>query len=141
VGAAMVAGAAMVVGAAMGAAASMVAVMAGLLASEVAVASVVAVASEGAVASVVVVAAAAGSVMTSGSGSVAGAGGSVLAAHPGEHAAYAKSHDLAAGLTNDSAKLQSASRWLRVQGATSPMRGQPLQPASTWPARASGRAR
>jgi hypothetical protein len=135
VGAAMVAGAAMVVGAAMGAAASMVAVMAGLLAS------VVAVASEVAVASVVVVAAAAGSVMTSGSGSVAGAGGSALAAHPGEHAAYAKSHDLAAGLTNDSAKLQSASRWLRVQGATSPMRGQPLKPASTWPARASGRAR
>ena len=36
------------------------------------------------------------------------------AADPGERAACAKSHDLTAGLTKDSAKLRSASRWLRV---------------------------
>jgi len=75
-----------------GAAASVGAVVAGLLAAEGAVASVVA--------------AAAGS--ASGSGSVAA--GSVVgrvarvarvAAHPGERAACAKSHDLTAGLTED----------------------------------------
>ena len=71
------------------------------------VAAVGAVAAEGA--------AAAGSVA---SGSVAA--GSLAArvaraaAYPGERAACAKSHDLTAGLTKDSAKLRSASRWLRV---------------------------
>ena len=53
---------------------------------------------------------ASGSMTTSGSV----AGGTVAAAHPGERAACAKSHDLTAGLTKDSAKLRSASRWLRV---------------------------
>jgi hypothetical protein len=37
-------------------------------------------------------------------------GRSVPAAHPGERAACAKSHDLTAGLTKDSAKLRSPSR-------------------------------
>ena len=95
-----------------------VAVVARLLASEVAVASAVA------VASVVAVAAAAGSASGSMTTSVAGGGGTVTwgtvtwgtvaAAHPGERAACAKSHDLTAGLTRHSAKLRSASRWLRV---------------------------
>jgi hypothetical protein len=120
VGAAMVAvdaagaaGAAMV---AAGSAASMVAVGLGLLPAEVAVASAVA------VASVVAVAAAAGSASASGSMTTSGpvAGGTVAAAHPGERAACAKSHDLTAGHTKHSAKLRSASRWLRVEG---PLRG------------------
>jgi hypothetical protein len=51
-----------------------------------------------------------GSMTTSGSV----AGGTVAAAHPGERAAGAKSHYLTADLTKDSAKLRSASRWLRV---------------------------
>jgi len=72
----------------------------------VAVASVVAVAADAAAAGL-----ASGSMTTSGSV----AGGTVAAAHPGERAACAKSHDLAAGLTKDSAKLRSASRWLRDQ--------------------------
>jgi hypothetical protein len=38
----------------------------------------------------------------------------VAAAHPGERAACAKSHDLMAGLTKDFAKLRSAYRWLPV---------------------------
>jgi hypothetical protein len=37
-----------------------------------------------------------------------------VAAHPGERAACAKSHNLATGLTRDSAKLRSVSRWLRA---------------------------
>jgi hypothetical protein len=56
--------------------------------------------------------------VASGSGSVAAGSGSVAAgvgvADPGARAACAKSHDLTAGLTKDSAKLRSASRWLRV---------------------------
>jgi hypothetical protein len=53
--------------------------------------------------------------VASGSGSVAAGSGSVArAADPGARAAGAKSHDLTAGLTKDSAKLRSASRWLRV---------------------------
>jgi hypothetical protein len=80
-----------------------------------------------AVASVVAVAAAAGSASGSMTTSVAGgtvtwgtvtwgtvAWGTVAAAHPGERAAGAKSHDLTAGLAKQSAKLRSASRWLRV---------------------------
>jgi hypothetical protein len=89
--------AAVVVGAAMlvaGAAASVVAAVADLLAAEVAVASVVALA--------FVVAGAAAA--ASGSGWAAG-GSVVLAAHPGERAAGAKSNDVTAGLTKDSAKL------------------------------------
>jgi len=66
------------------------------------------------VVAVAAVAAAAG--LASGSMTTSGsvAGGTVAAAHPGERAACAKSHDLTAGLTKDSAKLRSASRWLRV---------------------------
>jgi hypothetical protein len=94
-----------------GVAASVVAVVAGLLDAEVAVASVVAVV---ALASVVAVAAAAGSASGSMTTSGSVAGGTVPAAHHGERAACAKSRDLTAGLTKDSAKLRPASRWLRV---------------------------
>jgi hypothetical protein len=57
----------------------------------------------------------------SGSGSVAAglvvvARVARVAVHRGERAACAKSHGLTAGLTKDSPKLRSASRWLRVQG-------------------------
>jgi hypothetical protein len=72
------------------------------------------VASVVAVAFVVAVAAAAGSASGSMTTSGSVAGGTVPAAHPGERAACAKSLDLTAGLTKDSAKLRSASRWLRV---------------------------
>ena len=75
--------------------ASVVAVVSGLLAAEVAVASVVA------VAFVVAVAAAAGSASGSMTTSGSVAGETVAAAHPGERAACAKSHDLTAGLTKD----------------------------------------
>jgi hypothetical protein len=96
---AVVAGAAMV---AAGAAASVVVVVAGLVAAEGAVASVVAAAAGSASGSV-----------ASGSGSVAAGSGSVAAgavvargargaAHPGERAACAKSHNPTAGLTKDS---------------------------------------
>jgi hypothetical protein len=50
--------------------------------------------------------------VAAGSGSVAT--GVARVADPGARAACAKSHDLAAGLTEGSAKLRSASRWLRV---------------------------
>ena len=72
------------------AAASVVAAVAGLLAAEVAAAAAVVVAAAGSVAS--------GSV-------AAGLGLARVAADPGERAACAKSHDLTAGLTKDSAKL------------------------------------
>jgi len=89
--------------------ASVVAVVSGLLAAEVAVASVVA------VAFVVAVAAAAGSASGSMTTSVAGGTvtwGTVAAAHPGEGAAGAKSHDLTAGLTKHSASATtSISSW------------------------------
>jgi hypothetical protein len=92
-----------------GVTASVVAVVPDLLAPVVAAASVVAVA---AVVAVVAVAAAAG--LASGSMTTSGSVATVPAAHPGERAACAKSHDLTAGLTKDSAKLRSAPRWLRV---------------------------
>ena len=65
------------------------------------------------------VAGAAASVVAVAAGSASGSGSVVarvarVAAHPGERAACAKSHDLTAGLTKNSAKLRSASRWLRV---------------------------
>jgi hypothetical protein len=52
--------------------------------------------------------------LASGSMTTSGSVATVPAAHPGERAACAKSHDLTAGLTKDSAKLRSAPRWLRV---------------------------
>jgi hypothetical protein len=87
----------------------MVAAGAHMLAAGVVVAVVA-----GLLASVVAVAAAAGSASGSMTTSGSVAGGTVPAARHGERAACAKSRDLTAGLTKDSAKLRPASRWLRV---------------------------
>jgi hypothetical protein len=96
------AGAAMVAAGAATLAAGAAAMVAAVVAAVVAVVAVVAVAAAAGLAS--------GSMTTTGTV----AGGTVAAAHPGERAACAKSHDLTAGLTKDSAKLRSTPRWLRV---------------------------